>query len=320
MVVLLVSKYNYEEGIIERLTQVNSIAVIGEAMVELSDQVNELKFSGDSLNTAIYLKRELINKEKIVSYFTVLGDDSVSGKLINFMSSEGISTDYIERKANLKPGTYKIQTNDKGERSFKYWRNESAAKTLFSKPSKVELDDLLKFDLIYLSAISVAILPSNIQEDLLNFLSKYRKSGGLIVFDSNYRKILWKSNTVARSMIAKYWKIVDVALPSVDDEKKLFDLKNEEDVVTNLIEFGVRFGALKRGEKGPYCLSQNKDNSIYDIVSNVLDTTAAGDSFNGAYLASLLNGSSQIISLLNGHKLASKVIKYNGAILPLEIF
>tara|TARA_B100000795_G_scaffold9074_1_gene6452 strand:- start:104 stop:574 length:471 start_codon:yes stop_codon:yes gene_type:complete len=146
-----VSKYNYEEGIIERLTQVNSIAVIGEAMVELSDQVNELKFSGDSLNTAIYLKRELINKEKIVSYFTVLGDDSVSGKLINFMSSEGISTDYIERKANLKPGTYKIQTNDKGERSFKYWRNESAAKTLFSKPSKVELDDLLKFDLIYLS-------------------------------------------------------------------------------------------------------------------------------------------------------------------------
>ena len=317
MVALLVSKYNFEEGFIKRLTQVNSIAVIGEAMVELSDQVNELKFSGDSLNTAIYLKRELIDKEKIVSYFTVLGDDSVSKKMIKYIYSEGISTDYIERKANLKPGAYQIKTNDKGERSFKYWRKESAAKTLFSKPSKVELKDLLKFDLIYLSAISVAILPSNIQEDLLNFLSKYRKKGGLIVFDSNYRKILWKSNMSARSMIAKYWKIVDVALPSVDDEKNLFDFENEEDVVTNLVEFGVKFGALKRGAKGPCSLSFNNDNNTYEIVSKVIDSTAAGDSFNGAYLASLLNGSSQLISLLNGHKLASKVIKYNGAILPV---
>ena len=132
-----------------------------------------------------------------------------------------------------------------------------------------------------------------------------------------YRKILWKSNMSARSMIAKYWKIVDVALPSVDDEKNLFDFENEEDVVTNLVEFGVKFGALKRGAKGPCSLSFNNDNNTYEIVSKVIDSTAAGDSFNGAYLASLLNGSSQLISLLNGHKLASKVIKYNGAILPV---
>ena len=300
MVALLVSKYNFEEGFIKKLTQVNSIAVIGEAMVELSDQVNELKFSGDSLNTAIYLKRELIDKEKIVSYFTVLGDDLASEKMTNYISSEGLSKNYIERKANLKPGAYQIKTNDKGERSFEYWRNESAAKTLFSKPGKVEFKDLLKFDLIYLSAISVAILPINIQEDLLNFLSKYRKNDGLIVFDSNYRNILWKSNEEAKSMIAKYWQIVDVALPSIDDEKELFDLQNEEDVVNNLVELGVKFGALKRGAKGPCSLSNNKQSEIYNTVTNVIDTTAAGDSFNGANLAALINGFSQKISLIYG--------------------
>ena len=319
MVGLLVSKYNFEEGFIKRFTQVNSIAVIGEAMVELSDQVDELKFSGDSLNTAIYLKRELIDKEKIVSYFTVLGDDLASEKMTKYISSEGISTNYIERKANLKPGTYKIQTNDKGERSFEYWRNESAAKTLFSKPGKVEFKDLLKFDLIYLSAISVAILPTNIQEDLLNFLSEYRKNDGLIVFDSNYRNILWKSNEEAKSMIAKYWQIVDVALPSIDDEKELFDLQNEEDVVNNLQELGVKFGALKRGAKGPCSLSNHKQSEIYNAVTNVIDTTAAGDSFNGAYLAALINGFSQKISLIYGHKLATKVIKYSGAIIPVDL-
>ena len=313
------SKFNYENKLIEKLMQVNSVAVIGEPMVEISDQVNELKFSGDSLNTAIYLKRELDNKKKVVSYFTALGDDPVSQQMIDYISSESIETDFIERRANLKPGAYQINTNDKGERSFKYWRNNSAAKTLFSDPSSVKFEDLLKFDLIYISAISVAILPINIQEDLLNFLTEYRNNGGLIVFDSNYRKTLWKSKKVARSVISKYWQIVDIALPSMDDEKELFDLQNEEDVVNNLVKFGVKFGALKRGEKGPYSLSSNKQSETYIAVTSVIDTTAAGDSFNGAYLASLINGFSQSISLDYGHKLATKVIKYNGAIIPVDL-
>ena len=313
------SKFNYENKLIEKLMQVNSVAVIGEPMVEISDQVNELKFSGDSLNTAIYLKRELDNKKKVVSYFTALGDDPVSQQMIDYISSESIETDFIERRANLKPGAYQINTNDKGERSFKYWRNNSAAKTLFSDPSSVKFEDLLKFDLIYISAISVAILPINIQEDLLHFLTEYRNNGGLIVFDSNYRKTLWKSKKVARSVISKYWQIVDIALPSMDDEKELFDLQNEEDVVNNLVKFGVKFGALKRGEKGPYSLSSNKQSETYIAVTSVIDTTAAGDSFNGAYLASLINGFSQSISLVYGHKLATKVIKYNGAIIPVDL-
>ena len=318
MVALLVSKYNYQNEIITRLKQVNSVAVIGEAMVELSNKINELKFSGDSLNTAIYLKRELNNKEKTVSYFTALGDDSISQKMIKYISSEDVNTNFIERRVNLKPGKYQININNEGERSFQYWRNESAAKTLFSKPNHVKFEDLLKFDLIYISAISVAILPSNIQEDLLVFLADYRKNGGLIVFDSNYRKILWQSKKEARAVISKYWGIVDIALPSIDDEKKLFDIANEKDVIDNLVKLGVKFGALKRGDKGPYSLNGDNESNSYKAASEIVDTTAAGDSFNGAYLAALINGYSQIISLMNGHKLATKVIKYNGAIIPID--
>ena len=47
------SQYSYENKLIEKLGLVNSIAVIGEAMLELSDHTSELKFAGDSLNTAI---------------------------------------------------------------------------------------------------------------------------------------------------------------------------------------------------------------------------------------------------------------------------
>ena len=158
-------------------------------------------------------------------------------------------------------------------------------------------------------------MPSKIQEDLLYFFSEFKQKGGLIAFDSNYRESLWKSKKIARIMIKKYWQMVDIALPSLDDEKEIFDLNTQDDVVKNLKQLGVKFGALKRGSKGPHSLTDNINSSSYNIVTKIKDTTAAGDSFNGAYLASLINGSSQDISLTKGHKLASRVIQNFGAII-----
>lgn len=306
---------SYENNLIEKIRLTNSIAVIGEAMVELSDNIDQLKFAGDSLNTAIYLKRELHNKKNTVAFFSALGNDLNSEKMIKFIESEGLTTNFIERRVNSGPGKYKIVTDKKGERNFHYWRDESAAKTLFSKPCAVKFQNLLEFDLVYITGISVAILPRKIQEDLLHFFSEFKQKGGLIAFDSNYRKTLWKSKKAARIMIKKYWQIADIALPSLDDEKDIFDLNTQDDVVNNLKQLGVKFGALKRGSKGPYSLTDNTNSFKYTIVTNTKDTTAAGDSFNGAYLASLINGSSQDISLIKGHKLASRVIQNFGAII-----
>ncbi len=306
---------SYEKNLIEKIRQTNSIAVIGEAMVELSDNIDQLKFAGDSLNTAIYLKRELHNKKNTVAFFSALGNDLNSEKMIKFIESEGLTTNFIERRVNSGPGKYKIVTDKKGERNFHYWRDESAARTLFSKPCAVKFQNLLEFDLVYITGISIAILPRKIQENLLHFFSEFKQKGGLIAFDSNYRKTLWKSKKAARIMIKKYWQIADIALPSLDDEKDIFDLNTQDDVVNNLKQLGVKFGALKRGSKGPYSLTDNSNSFKYTIVTNTKDTTAAGDSFNGAYLASLINGSSQDISIIKGHKLASRVIQNFGAII-----
>ena len=288
---------SYENNLIEKIRLTNSIAVIGEAMVELSDNTDQLNFAGDSLNTAIYLKRELHNKKNTVAFFSALGNDLNSEKMIKFIESEGLTTNFIERRVNSGPGKYKIVTDKKGERNFHYWRDESAAKTLFSKPCAVKFQNLLEFDLVYITGISIAILPRKIQENLLHFFSEFKQKGGLIAFDSNYRESLWKSKKIARIMIKKYWQMVDIALPSLDDEKEIFDLNTQDDVVNNLKQLGVKFGALKRGSKGPYSLTDNTNSFKYTIVTNTKDTTAAGDSFNGAYLASLINGSSQDISL-----------------------
>ncbi|MNN84079.1 2-dehydro-3-deoxygluconokinase [compost metagenome] len=51
-------------------------------------------------------------------------------------------------------------------------------------------------------------------------------------------------------------------------------------------------------------------------VERVVDTTAAGDSFSAAYLASRLKGGSPADAAEAGHRLASRVIQVPGALIP----
>jgi 2-dehydro-3-deoxygluconokinase len=55
-----------------------------------------------------------------------------------------------------------------------------------------------------------------------------------------------------------------------------------------------------------------------DPAAKVVDTTAAGDSFAAAYLATRLSGADPAIAAAAGHRLAGTVVGYPGAIIPRE--
>ena len=144
----------------------NNIAVIGECMVELqrvelqkSGQLYRQGFGGDTLNTAIYLAR-LIDKLDKISYVTGLGIDEFSNSMLQAWESEGIDTRLVYRLSDKLPGLYTIETAENGERSFRYWRNDSAARYWLQTVTENDLFQALKsYNWIYLSGISLAILP-----------------------------------------------------------------------------------------------------------------------------------------------------------------
>jgi len=53
-------------------------------------------------------------------------------------------------------------------------------------------------------------------------------------------------------------------------------------------------------------------------VARVVDTTAAGDSFAGAYLAARLAGAPPSEAARHGNRLAARVVQHRGAIIPME--
>ena len=112
------------------MNQIKRIAIIGECMVELKKNqgVLEHSFGGDTLNTAVYLSRLIQHKGISISYITGLSRDPFSNEMLASWQQEAINTELVFISENKLPGMYAIETAEDGERSFFYWRNDSAAK------------------------------------------------------------------------------------------------------------------------------------------------------------------------------------------------
>ena len=287
------------------------IAAIGEAMIEMSitgDQA-QLGVAGDTLNTAIYLKRAAPQID--VDYITRLGRDGFSKRIKSFITDQSIGTSAIETDEDRVPGLYAISTDHHGERSFSYWRDQSAARRLFQLGNSYSFQCLKDYDAVYLSGITLAILPPSVGMALLEYLNQ---SAHILAFDSNYRPALWPDQDTAKHLIAGFWTRSDLALPSIDDEMLL--MQESAVAVTDRFVKSDLAGALKRGAEGPVSLGEVVDQN-YLPAQNVVDTTAAGDSFNGAYLAAKFSGASQVDALAKGHECARHVVQHRGAIAPL---
>lgn len=283
------------------------IACIGEAMIELSlaGDDTQLGVAGDTLNTAIYMHRAAPDLQ--VDYMTCLGDDPFSGRILDFITAQGVGAGAIRELPNMSPGLYAITTTPEGERSFTYWRENAAARQLFADG---DFSPLTAYDAIYLSGISMAILPHDVRLALVEWL---QNSPIKFIYDSNYRPRLWDSVEHARQITTALWNRADIALPSIDDEMALFE--ETEDQVAARFADHTGTGALKRGEMGPLSIGDTTTQT-YTPAVKMIDTTAAGDSFNGGYLGALLSGHSQAQALLSGHNLASAVVQHRGAIIP----
>lgn len=312
------------------------IACIGEVMVELvakPDGAAQIGVAGDTYNTAVYLKKLSTQQASSqpaldISYVTALGTDLFSQRITAEIERHGLGSTHIDYRDAEMPGLYAIDTDDKGERSFSYWRSQAAARSLFQEPCNVSLSSLMSFDVIYLSGITMAILWPETRDRLMAFLSDFRAAGGKVAFDSNYRPRLWEDAETARKITMAMWALADIALPSLDDEMALFDDKSEADVLARLHKAGVRYGALKRGAEGPLALNGESLNdeangeageAVYAAVTNITDTTAAGDSFNAGFLYGYATTGAIEDALQIGHALAAEVIQSSGAIVDSAI-
>ncbi|MCP8898073.1 sugar kinase [Gilvimarinus xylanilyticus] len=298
------------------------IAAIGECMLEMSSGSLSadlskvpavIGYGGDTLNTAVYLAR--LGSQS--SFVTAMGDDPASEWMMAQWKSNGVETSLVRKDEEKRPGVYHISNDESGERHFIYWRNDSAAKYIVDSDAKREAlqSDLSGFDFIYLSGISLAIIDADSQNRLFEMLQALQSAGKKIVFDGNYRPVLWESTDLAQKAFSRAYAISDIALPTIDDESRLFGESDKDVVLDRIRQCGAREIVLKMGAEG-CCVDDGVTRAmVTGRRVEVVDTTSAGDSFNAAYLHYRSQGESFEVSAQKGHLLASTVIQYKGAII-----
>lgn len=288
------------------------VASIGECMIELAEAGDGLLrrgWGGDTLNTAVYLARLGV----AVDYVTALGDDPLSEEMVAAWAAEGVGTGRVVRVPGRLPGLYLITTDAAGQRRFDYWRDGAPARQLLDLPETGALVAALAgYDLVYVSGISLALYGEAGRARLLAALDGTRAAGGRVAFDTNFRGRLWPDREAARAAYRAALQRADIVLASTEDLDQLYGRGGVAELPTAGAEV-----VLKLTEPGVRIFSRGEQLTVpAEPVADVIDTTAAGDSFAAAYLAARLAGADVRTAARCGHRLAGAVVQHRGAIIP----
>ena len=290
-------------------------------MIELNGDISSLEnnssnikinFGGDTYNSAVYFSR-LTNNKTNTFYSTALGKDNFSKKMISRFKNENIKCDYIRTDGDNPPGLYSIEINEKGERSFSYWRDQSPSKYIFlgSKGKKL-VKDINNADVFYYTGISAGILDEKQRKDLI----KIGSTATICGFDFNYRSQLHYNKKVSQLLFNEINNRVDIHFVSFDDARELFNIKSPLEIFEIINE--KKNLILIRYKNS--IIFKNKQQEIKTVTvphGEVVDTTAAGDAFNGSFLAIMNNNKNVPVeeNILISHSVTREVIKHRGAII-----
>ncbi len=265
---------------------------IGECMVELfsEDQMEEAdtftrSLAGDSFNICVAAQRLGTS----AGYITRLGDDLFAAYLLNTWKSQGIDTSQVRTVEGFNAVHFVALLPD-GNREFVYYRSGSAPTTL--RPEDLDADYIGSAKVLHCSGVAQAISESA-RATVLRAAQIAKERGLKVSYDPNYRHQLWGPDDM-REAAAELLPFVDYFLPNTpDDSQALIGSDDPYRMIEHYRDLGAPVVAVTRGEDGAVIGSED---GIVEIPAyspgGPIDTTGAGDAFNGGFIHGLLNGMS----------------------------
>jgi 2-dehydro-3-deoxygluconokinase len=292
-----------------------TVFVFGEAMLEnpAANGIGPVVYGGDTLNTAIHMARMGVD----VAYVTALGTDAASDAVIQSWAEQGLNVSHVLRHPTRTIGKYWIDLDPSGERRFRYDRDHSAARAMFDLPQMAQALAAAKHaEMLYFSHITLAILPDQGRNHLLDLARDLKSMGRAVAYDSNFRPALWTSFETARTWSQRAIEQATIGLPTNSDEADMRETAvSIGDIATAWTDLGCKTVIVKAGAEGCYAQQAPSELTHFPAtLAKVVDSSGAGDAFNGGFLSGKSRGMSLTACIAQGQALARWVIGQRGAI------
>ncbi|NOD92602.1 sugar kinase [Ruegeria sp. HKCCD4884] len=287
------------------------ILCLGEPMLEFNQQPdgNYLPgHGGDTSNCAIAAARQGAS----VGYVTHIGADTFGNSFMDLWQAEGVDVSTVRQVADAHTGVYFVTHGANGH-EFSYFRAGSASSRM--GPDDLPVAALEAAKLLHVSGISQAI--SDIAADSVFAAIKIvKQAGGLISYDTNLRLKLWpieRARAVTHAAMAQ----CDIALPGLDDAEQLTGLSDPNAITDFYLDLGAKIVALTLGAEGTLVATPDKRERVKGRRVEAVDATAAGDTFDGAFLARIVEGDDPFTAARYANAAAALSTQGYGAVAPM---
>jgi 2-dehydro-3-deoxygluconokinase len=263
------------------------LVCLGEPLLEFSSQERDGQtfylqgYGGDTSNCAIAAARQGAD----VGYVTAVGDDAFGKAFLELWRHEGVDTAGVTVDPHASTGIYFI-TYREGRHEFSYRRAGSAASRM--SPDTLPLETIRSARILHVSGISQAISDSAC-DAVFAAIAEARAAGAQVSYDTNLRLKLWPLAR-ARAVTHAAMAACDIALPGLEDARQLTGLDDPNAIADFYLKLGPRVVALTMGAEGTLVATPEARETLPVHKVEQIDATAAGDTFDGAFLARLLAG------------------------------
>lgn len=265
------------------------IISIGECMIEFSTneslgyaEVLHKYYGGDTINTAVAAAR-LGSK---VGYITRVGNDFFKDFLIDSWQAENMDISYVKLVDGYN-GLYFISRQKSGERQVASYRKKSAA--TFILPDDIPEEYIERASIIYSTGITQS-LSNSAKEAVKKAFSIASEKECSVAYDPNYRSQLWSIND-AKETLEEIIDYIDIIfLNAINDAEKLYGISSPDKIIKHFWDKGISTVVVKLGKAGSTIGYNGEIIHIPACVTTVVDTTGAGDAYNGAFLHGVAAG------------------------------
>jgi ribokinase len=248
----------------------NKIPVKGETVLGNNHLVGP---GGKGSNQAIAAAR-LDGK---VNFITKVGKDNYADMAFSLYQEAGVNVESISQDSNLSTGVAGIMIDENGNNAINVFAG--AAANLQNNDINKNLD-VIKKSKIFLTQMETPDLTT------MYALKKAKANDCLTILNP----------APARKINENDFELLDFFTPNETEAEFYLNKKIEtnEDIKNAAKEFlnrGVKNIIITLGEKGIYFANKNEEYFVdaLKLKDEVVDTTGAGDAFNGAFAVALAN-------------------------------